>query len=181
MGHHNKKGKKQSNLDFRFMSFIFRIRDFIKPPLRKIEKAGIKEGYNVLDYGCGPGGYSIAAAKRVGPTGMVYSADINSLAIKKVKKKALKANLSNIKTIQTDYNTGLDDNSLDVVLCFDVLHLVENKEIILEEFYRVLKPNGIFSFDDHHYEESEIEPLITSNGLFSLVEKKEKQVNFTKN
>ena len=181
MGHNHKNGKKQSNMDFKFMTFFFRIRDFFKPPIGKIKKAGITDGNVVLDYGCGPGSYTISAAKTVTPNGKVYAADINPLAIKAVKKKALKYDLKNIETIITDCNTGLDNNSVDVVFCFDVMHAIEDKESILKEFHRVLKPKGTFSFDDHHSEESEIESLVTSNGLFSLVEKKEKQFNFTKN
>jgi len=121
------------------------------------------------------------ACQTVGPSGMVYSADINSLAIKKVVKKAQKNNLNNIKTVKTDCKTDLDDNSIEIILCFDVLYTIEEHDRILKEFHRVLKSNGIFSFDDHYYSEAEIESLIITNGLFELVEKKEKQYNFTKN
>jgi ubiquinone/menaquinone biosynthesis C-methylase UbiE len=178
------KAKKQSKIDFRFMSFLMKIRDLFNPPIRKIEKAGIKEGDFVLDYGCGPGSYSIAAAKTVGSNGKVYSADINSLAIKKVKMKAKNNNLDNIKTIETDCKTELDNASIDVVICFDVLHAIENNETLLEEFHRVLKPEGIFSLDDHHFNEIEIKSAMKRNlagkALFQLLEKKDKQYNFVK-
>ena len=156
MKHPPKMEKKQSSLDFRFMSFLMRIRDFFNPPIKKIEKAGIKEGYFVLDYGCGPGSYSIAAAKTVGPNGKVISADINSLAIEKVKFKAQKNNLNNIEMIKTDCKTGIDDNSIDVVICFDTLHALKNITSNIKEFHRVLKPNGVLSVDDHHSKEDEI-------------------------
>ncbi|MFX1389285.1 MAG: class I SAM-dependent methyltransferase [Promethearchaeota archaeon] len=181
MSQNHKKRKKQSNIDFKIMSLFFKLRDVFNPPIRKIEKANVQESDIVLDYGCGPGSYSIAAAKRVGHSGIVYCADINPLAVEKVEKKALKLSLCNIETIQTDCKTNLNDNSIDIILCFDVLHAIEDQKSILKEFHRILKPKGIFSFDDHHYKESELESLITSNGLFSLVEKKEKQYNFSKN
>jgi len=176
----NKKNKTQSNLDFKFMSFFFKIRDKFHSPMEKINKAEIKTGNYVLDYGCGPGSYTIAAAKIVGISGKVYAADIHPLAMKKVKKKALKKNLENIETIKTDYKTGLKENSIDFVICFDVMHAINDQESILREFHRVLKPNARLSFDDHHLEENELISLITSQGLFELEKKKDKQFNFKK-
>jgi len=148
--------------------------------MKKIEKAEIKPGYVILDYGCGPGSYSIAAAKIVGPSGKIYAADIHHSAIKEVNKRAMKKNLKHIETIQTDCKTRLEPNSIDIIICFDVLHGIEDKNCILKEFYRVLKPESILSFDDHHMKENEILEKLTSEGLFKLVEKKDDQYNFTK-
>ena len=180
MNEKSKKRKRQSNIDFRFMSALFKIRDRFNPPVNKIEKTSIKQGDSVLDYGCGSGSYTIAAAEVIGPSGKIYAADIHPLAIKKVKKKVFKQNLKNIKTILTDCNTGLTDNSMDSIICFDVIHGVENFQDILNEFYRILKPNGHLSIDDHHLSEDEIISKITSKGSFNLVEKKEKIYNFIK-
>ena len=162
------------------MSFFFKIRDKFKTPMLKIEKSNIKLGDLVLDYGCGPGSFTIAAAETVGPSGKVYTADINSLAIKKAKKAALKKGFNNIETILTDCNTGLGDNSIDVVMCFDTIHHVDDQESLLSEFHRVLKPNSTLSLDDHHMEEDEIISKVTEQGLFELADKKEKLYLFTK-
>ena len=172
--------KSQSNLDFRFMSFFFKIRDFFKSPMKKVDKAEVKSGDFVLDYGCGPGSYSFAAAEIVGSSGKIFAADIHPLAIKKVNKKAMKKGLENIITIETDCKTGLDNNYIDVIMCFDVLHDIKDKESILKEFHRVLKLDSRLSFDDHHMNENEIIEIITAQGLFKLVEKKEKIYNFSK-
>jgi ubiquinone/menaquinone biosynthesis C-methylase UbiE len=178
----NKKRKKkqQSNMDFRVMSFMFKIRDLFKSPMIKIEKANIKPGDIILDYGCGPGSFTLAAAKVVGSSGKVYAADLNSLAINKVKKIALKKELTNIKTILTDCNTDLGDNSIDVVICFDTFHHVNDQYNLLKELYRVLKPKSTLSLDDHHMKEDEIILKITEYGFFELSEKKDKQFLFTK-
>jgi len=173
-----KKDKKQSNIDFRVMSFFFRIRDIFQPPIKKIKKANIKQGEIVLDYGCGPGSYTIAAVEKIGPNGKIYAADINPLALEKIKKKAEKMGYTNIETIQTDCDTGLDNESIDRVICFDVLHDIPNKDEVLKEFHRVLKQNSTLSFDDHHFNEDEIINLITAKGLFKLAEKNENQYNF---
>ena len=176
-----KHKKSQSSIDFKMMAFFFRIRDFFKSPLRKIENANVKRDDIVLDYGCGPGSYTLAASKTVGQKGKIYAADIHPAAIKAVNKKAQKKGLSNIFTIQTDCKTELEDKSVDLIMCFDVFHNVENKNCILDEFYRVLKQNGILSFDDHHMTELEIQEKIAFGGKFQLVESKNNQYNFKKN
>ncbi|MFX1377412.1 MAG: class I SAM-dependent methyltransferase [Promethearchaeota archaeon] len=171
---------KQSNIDFKFMSFFFKIRDTFHPPQKKIDKADIKTGDIVLDYGCGPGSYTLAASDVVGPSGKIFAVDINPLAIKKVKEKAGRKGVENIETIMTDCDTGLDNESIDVIFCFDVLHDIGNKECILNEFYRLLKTNARLSFNDHHMKEEEIISLIRNKGLFELEEKKGKTYNFKK-
>ncbi len=175
-----KKNKKQSNIDFRFMAFFFNIRDKFHPPIEKIRKANVKQGEIVLDYGCGSGSYTIAALEKIGPNGKVIAVDIHPLALKKVRKRGEKRGYTNIETIQTDCATGLDDGVIDKIICFDVFHAIPNKNDILKEFHRVLKPNSILSFDDHHMNEHEIIDFITSKGLFKLAEKKDEQYNFIK-
>lgn len=174
------RNKKQSNMDFRLMSFFFKIRDKFYSPEEKIKKADIKQGESVLDYGCGSGSYTLVAVEKVGLTGKVFAADIHPLALKKVRKKAEKKGYNNIETIQTDCNTGLESASIDKIICFDVLHDIEGKNNIINEFHRILKPNSILSFDDHHMNEDEILEIITSEGLFKLIEKIDKQYNFIK-
>ena len=168
-----------SNISFRIMSFFFRIRDFFKPPSEKLEKFNISNGDYLLDYGCGPGSYTIEAAKMVNSKGKVYAADIHPIAIKKIKKKAEKENLKNITPLLTDHETGLEDNSMDFIICFDVLHEIQNQQAVLNEFHRVLKLNGLLIFDDHHFKEKEIIDKLTSQNLFSLKEKMDGQFLFS--
>jgi len=172
--------KSQSNLDFKFMSFFFSIRDTFHSPVVKIKKSEIKTGDVVLDYGCGSGSYTIPAAEIVGKSGKVYAADIHPLAIKKVQKRTVKKELTNIITIQTDLDTGLDDKSIDVVICFDVLHDIPDKERLIKEWYRILKNGGKLGFDDHHAKEEEILTTITKGNLFKLEKKNEKFYLFIK-
>ena len=171
--------KHQSNLDFRLMAFFFKIRDFFKPPEEKVDKIGLSPGEKVLDYGCGTGSYSVEAAKQVGTEGIVYAADIHPLAIKKVQKRAKKQGLSNIYTIQTDFKTGLEEKSIDVAICFDMLHDVPNYQDVLSEIHRVMKDDAVFAFDDHHQEEMEILSKF-SEGLFKLQKKDGDQYFFVK-
>ena len=162
------------------MSFFFKVRDTFKSPLEKVRKAKIEEDFIVLDYGCGPGSYTIVAAEKVGPKGRIFAVDIHPSALESVKERAMKKGLHNIDVIQTDCYTNLDNESVDVIMCFDVFHDITNKIDLLKEFHRVLKSNGILSFDDHHLKEEEIIALITSEKLFKLSEKQDKQFNFIK-
>ncbi|MBU7014762.1 MAG: class I SAM-dependent methyltransferase, partial [Theionarchaea archaeon] len=98
------------------------IRDAISPPEKKITEAGVKTGFLVLDYGCGPGGFTIAAAKMAGPSGRVYAVDRNPLALESVKNRARTNTLSNIELIHSDCRTGLKAGVIDVVLMYDVFH-----------------------------------------------------------
>ena len=172
--------KSKSNIDFKFMSFFFKIRDIFNDPMEKIEKTRMSVGNHVLDYGCGPGSFSIAAAEVVGSSGKLYAADIHPLSAEKINKKAFKKGIKNIKTITTDCKTGIKENSIDIIICFDTLHDIIDQNCVLKEFHRVLKPNCLLSIDDHHLEENEIISLITAQGLFKFSEKKDKIYNFIK-
>lgn len=163
------KGKKLSNWDFKIMSFLFKIRDFFKNPMNKIEKIDVKEGEYVLEYGCGSGSFTIPLAEVVGPSGRIYAADIHPLSSEKVKEKAEKNELENIKTIETDCNTNLNEKSIDVVVLIDVLHTLNEYKKNLEEFHRVLKNNGCLWVDDHHYDLEEIRQKIMETNLFEFV------------
>jgi ubiquinone/menaquinone biosynthesis C-methylase UbiE len=159
---------------------MYKIRDLFLPPRNILKEAEIKPGFHVLDYGCGPGSYSIAAAELVGTTGKVYALDINSLAIQQVKRSALRKRVTNIETIRSDCATGLENSSIDVVLLYDTFHTLRNPNSVLEELHRVLKPNGILSFSDHHMKENEIISKVTSRRLFRLLRKGKRTYSFLK-
>jgi ubiquinone/menaquinone biosynthesis C-methylase UbiE len=154
------------------MEFLFKIRDLFRSPGRKLAEVELKPGLQVLDFGCGPGSFSIAAAELVGETGKVYAVDIHPLAIERVQQRALKKGLKNIEAIQTDCKTGLPNNSIDRILMFDVFHQLKNSDRVLEELARILKPNAYLALDDHHMKDAEILSKVSSGGLFKLHERK---------
>lgn len=172
--------KPMSDFHFRFMSLLFKFRDFIRPRKAILDEIGIKPGLHILDYGCGPGSYSVAAAEMVGPAGKIYSLDIHPFAIESVKKAAAKKDLKNIETISSDCVTGLPDSSIDVVLLADVFHGLSSPDAVLQELRRVLKPEGVLAFNDHHLKEDEITAALTGRGLFRLSKKGESIYCFMK-
>ena len=174
------KPKIHSSLDFKIMSLGFKIRDAFNPRSRILEEVGIKNGHRVLDYGCGPGGYVMPVTKLIGDSGLLYALDINPMAIESVQMLISKKGLANVEVILSDCNTGLTDESIDVVLLYDILHHLENRDEVLAELHRVLKSEGVLSVTDHHLKEEDIISDITGGGLFKLTKKGKKTHSFTK-
>ena len=118
-----------------------------------VKEIGLKSGFKVLDFGCGPGGYVPSVSELIGETGRLYALDVMPVAIEMVKKLIANRKLTNVETILSDCKTGLPDGSLDVVLLYDVFHDLENQNSVLMELHRVLKTEGTLSFNDHHMDE----------------------------
>ena len=173
--------KNMSNLGFKMMANIgMPIRNLFMPPEKMLAEVEIKTGYHVLDFGCGPGIFTIMIAERIGQSGVVYALDIHPLAVRMVEQKARKKNLTNIKTILSSCSTPLPDNSLDLVIFFDVFHVLDNQEEVLIELHRMLKSESIMCFSDHHMKEAQILPRLTENGLFKLIGKGKMTYRFSK-
>jgi len=169
-----------SNVWFRMMAFEFKIRDFVKPRQDIIKEVQLEKGFQVLDFGCGPGGYILAVSEAIGASGKLYALDTMPIALEMARKIVDKKKLENVKTVQSDCDTGLVDEELDVVLLYDVFHDLADQNAVLSELNRVLKPNGVLSFSDHHLNENEIVSAVTSSGLFRLLRKNQRTYTFSK-
>ena len=170
----------ESDFNFKFMSFGFIFRDLFSPRKNILKEVELKPGFHVLDYGCGPGSYIAPTAELVGRSGKIYALDIHPLAIKNIQSIASKKQLVNVKTICSDCKTGLPDNSIDVVLLYDTYHGLSNPNEVLNELHRVLKPNALLSFNDHHMKEDEIVSKLTKKGSFKLSKKGKRTYSFFK-
>lgn len=162
------------------MAAEFKIRDYRHPRQEIVNEVGLKAGFQVLDYGCGPGGYVLPVSKAVGESGKLYALDALPIAIGMVKKIVAKNNLKNVETILSDCATGLPDEELNAVLLYDVFHDLTEQNAVLAELHRVLKPSGILSFSDHHMQEKDIISKITGAGLFKFQQKNKHTYSFTK-
>jgi ubiquinone/menaquinone biosynthesis C-methylase UbiE len=134
----------------------------------------------VLDFGCGPGVFTTKIAEKTGPSGIVYALDINPLAVGMVERKARNKNLENVRTIHSNCSTALPDNYLNYIIFFDVFHDLDNHQEVLAELHRVLKPEGVMYFSDHHMKEIEIVQRLTARGLFDLKDQGRWTFSFTK-
>jgi ubiquinone/menaquinone biosynthesis C-methylase UbiE len=170
-----------TNNSFRMLTALFQVRDAIRPRRTVLEEVDPAPGQTVLDYGCGPGGYTIPAAEAVGARGSVYAADIHPLALERVQRLAEGRRLHNVRTIRTDCDTGLPDESVDVVMFYDILHDLSEPGRVLTELHRVLCPGGTLSVSDHHLGAEGVIPIVTRRGRFRLARRGERTLTFVKN
>jgi len=120
--------------------------------LEVLQQTGIKRGQTVLDFGCGYGAYTIPVARIVGARGKVYALDKDKEALNELMRKAGSAGLKNIEKMETFGGPEIElaDESVDVVLLFDVLHSfyfphAGDRKRLLGEIYRIMKRSAILS------------------------------------
>lgn len=169
-----------SNFHFWGMSVVFKVRDLFVPPKRKLAEVGLAPGATVLDFGCGPGSLAVAAAGLVGSTGKVYAVDIHPRAVEAVQRRAARHGLTDLEAIRAAAPNGLPSESVDVVLLYDTFHALSDPEAVLDDLHRVLKPDGLLSFSDHHMKESDIVAKVAGPGLFELAKKGKMTFTFKK-
>jgi len=115
-----------------------------------IAPAEVNPGHTVADYGCGPGGLAVELARRVGDRGKVIGLDINAEFLAKTRALAASNGLADrveTRVIEDDL-IPLADQSVDRVLCKNVLEYVPDPEHTITEFHRVLRPGGIAHVSD---------------------------------
>ncbi len=165
---------------FRMFAFYSACRDLFHPPRDTLAVVGIKRGDTVLDFGCGRGGFTVAAAELVGPEGKVYALDAHPLAVKLVRTEIRHRGLANVEIIQADGPTGLADESVDVVLLYDVFHDLASPETVLAELARVMKPDAVLSVTDHHLKAEDIIAGLRQGGPFQFSKRNKPTYEFVK-
>jgi ubiquinone/menaquinone biosynthesis C-methylase UbiE len=132
-----------SNLDTRAKN-NFKAK-FVDPEF-VVSQLDVKEGIKIADFGCGSGYFSLVLAKKVGKEGVIYALDILPQRLEAVNSSAKNLNLTNIITkranLETVNGSGLDDESVDLVIIKDMLFQNRKKKDILIEAKRVLKNGG---------------------------------------
>ncbi len=107
---------------------------------------------NVAEFGCGYGTFTIPAAKVI--KGEIFAFDIEPNMIEMTQRRAIEQGLNNVKTILRDFvrdGSGLEDESVDFVMLFNILH-AENPNKLLREAYRILKPESILAIIHWNYD-----------------------------
>lgn len=111
--------------------------------------AQIKKGDTVIDLGSGAGNDCFIARYETGETGKVIGIDFTPAMIEKARSNAEARGLNNVEFRQGDIEQmPVTSNAADVVVSNCVLNLVPNKDGVIKEIYRVLKPGGHFSISD---------------------------------
>jgi len=171
-----------ARVHFKMISFVHdTLYGLFVNPYKLLNSAGLKPGQKVLEVGCGPGFFTIPAAKIVGEKGRVYALDVNPVAVETVRRKIEEKGLKNVEVMLADASeTGLPDESIDVAFLFGVIHALDDVGAVMREMHRVLKANGVLSIQKSWWSEKKLLDAVTKNGLFSFREKTSRVFKFEK-
>lgn len=148
-----------------------------------IAQLDIEAGSVAVDFGCGPGYFSIPFAKSVGRDGHVYSLDILPQALETVASKSKNLGITNIETkrvnLERENGSKMANESVDWVILKDVLFQNQNKEIIIAEAKRILKAEGRVIVVEWNQSESSIGPEMEIRVKQNDLKKMFEQIGFS--
>jgi ubiquinone/menaquinone biosynthesis C-methylase UbiE len=173
IGFRSRKTSITDRMHFKIMSLVHEtLYSLFRDPYQVLHAAGLKPGQTVLEVGCGPGFFTVPAARIVGEQGSVCALDISPLAIKEVEQKIEQQGVTNVNTVLADAaQTGLPDRSFDLAFVFGFAHGGGDLGNIPAELHRLLRPAGTLSVEG---------PLGVPNELFRPVKRQGRISQFRK-
>ena len=165
------------DIGFYMMSLFFKVYYFFRSQDKYFNSFGIKPGFVVIDYGCGPGGYIKLASEAVGEKGKVYAVDIHKLAIKSVNKLIKRRDIHNVIPVLAEgYSCGIKDNTADLIYALDMFHMIEDVDSFLYELNRLTKKDGFLILEDGHQKRESSKEKVKNSGKWAIVEEAERHI-----
>jgi ubiquinone/menaquinone biosynthesis C-methylase UbiE len=136
--------RRPNRVSFKMMSFVHEILyGLFRDPYKALKAAGLESGQKVLEVGCGPGFFTVPAARIVGEEGSILALDVNPLAVEHVQRKIETGGVTNAKTMLANAaQTNLPDQSFDLAFVFGFARPIGGMEATWLELHRLLKPRG---------------------------------------
>ena len=118
----------------------------VTDPGQMLGDLGVTAGSTVVDYGCGPGLFALAAARLVGPSGTVYAVDLEPRMVELARRRAAEAGLANVRAGSSDgVRAALPDGVADFILCVQIMHYHAKRKdrvAVARDLRRLLKAEG---------------------------------------
>ena len=155
------------------MSFIHEtLYGLFRDPYKALRAAGLQAGQQALEVGCGPGFFTIPAAKIVVESGNVTAIDVNPLAVEHVQRKIETQGVINAQAILADAaQTNLPDQGFDRVFVFGFARPIGDTLAIWAELHRLLKPSGVLSIEGRLRPSGELFQPVKRQGRISQFKK----------
>ncbi|MEX0824655.1 MAG: class I SAM-dependent methyltransferase [Pirellulaceae bacterium] len=132
-------------------------RDEEERPDKSLEQIGLEPGMTVCDMGCGNGYWTLLMSREVGETGRVLAVDIQPEMLTKLRRRAARAGVENVKPILgTIDDPNLPAGELDLVMMVDVYHEFSHPESMLWSIRRSLKPEGVIALLEYRQEDPSV-------------------------
>jgi len=172
---------KYNRVLFRAMQGFMKLADKVHPHVPALaESFGIRPGMVVVDYGCGPGRYTVEFARLTGPDGKVIAVDLVEIALQETEKKVKQYGFNNVELkLAQGYGSGIPEGSADMVCAVDMFHHVD-PEPFLKEVSRIAKPDGTMVISGGHQTRNSIKRAVASTGLWALSEEAKTHMIFRK-
>jgi len=165
--------RRPNRISFKMMSFIHEtLYGLFRDPYKALNAAGLASGQKVLEVGCGPGFFTIPAARIVGEEGSVLALDVNPLAVEHVQQKIETEGVTNSKAMLANAaRTDLSDKSFDLAFVFGFARPIGGREAIWLELHRLLKPGGMLSVEGRLQPPDRLFQLVKRQGRISQFRK----------
>jgi protein-L-isoaspartate O-methyltransferase len=160
MEYHFHNNRRLPRIGFLIMRTMLKIKGLVNNVAKVLHRAGVKENMKVLDFGCGIGNFSLAAAKTVGNRGKVICADGNEKMLEVLDKRRKAAGLENLGLLLVDTPAEVAESNFDFIFLIDVLQLVENKKALVESLVEKLADGGRILVKFEHFSKEQIDVLM---------------------